>query len=98
MKNIIFLDNSNIEFSGNDLNTTKVRGTESSMILLSEELVKKEFKVTIVNSIKTPIDVNGVVYTNRKALNLNHIYDVAIASSNANLFNGINAKKKNSLV
>ena len=94
MKNIIFLDNSNIEFSGNDLNTTKVRGTESSMILLSEELVKKGFKVTVANAINIPINVNGVEYTNKKILDLNHIYDVAIASSNANLFNGINAKKK----
>ena len=94
MKNIIFLDNSNIEFSGNDLNTIKVRGTESSMILLSEELVKKGFKVTVVNAINIPINVNGVEYTNKKVLDLNHIYDVAIASSNANLFNGINAKKK----
>ena len=94
MKNIIFLDNSNIEFSGNDLNTIKVRGTESSMILLSEELVKKGFKVTVVNAINIPINVNGVEYTNKKVLDLNHIYDVAIASSNANLFNGINPKKK----
>ena len=59
MKNIIFLDNSNIEFSGNDLNTMKVRGTESSMILLSEELVKKGFKVTVVNTINIPINVNA---------------------------------------
>ena len=94
MKNIIFLDNSNIGFSGNDLNTIKVRGTESSMILLSEELVKKGFTVTVVNPINIPINVNGVEYTNKKVLDLNHIYDVAIASSNANLFNGINAKKK----
>ena len=94
MKNIIFIDNSNIEFSGNDLNTTKVRGTESSMILLTEELVKKRFKVTVVNTINIPTNVNGVEYTNKKRLDLNHIYDVAIASSNANLFYGIDAKKK----
>ena len=94
MKNIIFLDNSNIKFSGNDLDTTKVRGTETAMILLSEELVKKGFKVTLVNSINKPINVNGVNYTNKKILDLDLVYDVAIASSNANLFNGINAKKK----
>ena len=94
MKNIIFLDNSNIEFSGNDLHTTRVRGTESSMILLSEELVKKGYKITVVNAIKNSTTVNGVNYTNKSALNLDDVFDVAIASSNANLFNGINAKKK----
>ena len=94
MKNIIFLDNSNIEFSGNDLDTTKVRGTETAMILLSEELVKKGFKVTLLNSINKPINVNGVDYANKKILDLDLVYDVAIASSNANLLNGINAKKK----
>ena len=97
MKNIIFLDNSNIEFSGNDLNTIKVRGTESSMILLSEELVKKGFKVTVVNAINIPINVNGVEYTNKKILDLNHIYDVAIASSNANLFNRIKANQEDTM-
>ena len=45
-------------------------------------------------AINIPINVNGVEYTNKKVLDLNHIYDVAIASSNANLFNGINAQKK----
>ena len=94
MKNVIFLDNSNIKFSGNDLDTTKVRGTESSIILLSEELFKKGYKVTVVNAIDKPINVNGVDYTNKKILDLDLVYDVAIASSNANLFNGINAKKK----
>ena len=98
MKNILFLDNSNIEFSGNDLNTIKVRGTESSMILLSEELSKKGYNVSVVNAIKNQITVNGVHYKNRKHLNPHFVYDVAIASSNANLFNGLKAKKKNCLV
>ena len=94
MKNIIFLDNSNIEFSGHDLNSTKVRGTESSMILLSEELVKKGYKVSIINAIKSPISVNGVNYLDKKTLNKNIVYDAAVASSNANLFNGLKAVKK----
>ena len=62
---------SKMYISGNDLDTTKVRGTESSIILLSEELFKKGYKVTVVNSIDKPINVNGVEYTNKKVLDLN---------------------------
>ena len=94
MKNILFLDNSNTEFSGKDLNSIKVRGTESSMVLLSEELVKKNYNVSVVNTIKNLITVNGVNYINKHHINPDIIYDVAIASSNANLFNGLRAKKK----
>ena len=94
MKNILFLDNSNTEFSGKDLNSIKIRGTESSMILLSEELVKKNYNVSVVNAIKNLITVNGVNYINKHHIKPNIIYDAAIASSNANLFNGLRAKKK----
>ena len=42
-KSILFIDNSDSDFTGLDLNTTKVRGTESSLILLAESFVKKKY-------------------------------------------------------
>ena len=39
-KSVLFIDNSDSDFTGDDLNSTKVRGTESSLILLAESFVK----------------------------------------------------------
>ena len=44
-KSVLFIDNSDSDFTGFDLNTTKVRGTESSLILLAESLVKNNIYV-----------------------------------------------------
>ena len=43
-KSVVFIDNSDSEFTGDDLNSTKVRGTESSLILLAESFVKKKYQ------------------------------------------------------
>ena len=40
-KSVLFIDNSESDFTGDDLNSVKVRGTESSLILLAESFVKK---------------------------------------------------------
>ena len=56
-KSILFIDNSNSDFTGLDLNTTKVRGTESSLILLAESLVKKNIYVKVLT------EINAVSYT-----------------------------------
>ena len=48
----------------------------------------------MVNAIKNLITVNGVNYINKHHIKPNIIYDAVIASSNANLFNGLRAKKK----
>jgi len=51
-RSVLFIDNSDSDFTGLDLNSTKVRGTESSLILLAESLVKKNIyvKVPVNNS------------------------------------------------
>ena len=92
-KSILFIDNSNSDFTGLDLNTTKVRGTESSLILLAESLVKNNIYVKILTEINEDILCNGVIYSNKNAHQETY-YDLCVAISNANLFNKISAKKK----
>ena len=64
-KSVLFIDNSDSDFTGNDLNSTKVRGTESSLILLAESFVKKNIKVKVLTEVKQDIVCNGVLYGNK---------------------------------
>ena len=45
-KSILFIDNSTSDFSGHDLNTVKVRGTESTLILLAKSFEKRNYLST----------------------------------------------------
>ena len=65
LQSVLFIDNSNSDFCGNDLNTIKVRGTESSLILLAESFVKKGISVRVLTEIKDEIICNGVIYSNK---------------------------------
>ena len=40
-KQILIIDNSGLSFTGDDINGPVLRGTETSLILLSEEFAKK---------------------------------------------------------
>ncbi len=92
-KSVLFIDNSNSDFTGNDLNTPKVRGTESSLILLAESFVKNDILVRVLTEIKNEVSINGVIYSN-KYEQIKSNYDLCIAISNANLFKNIKSKKK----
>ncbi len=92
-KSVLFIDNSDSDFTGLDLNTTKVRGTESSLILLAESLVKKNIYVKVLTKIDKDVLCNGVIYSNKNVQQETH-YDLCIAISNAKLFNKISANKK----
>ncbi len=94
MKKIIIIDNSNLSYDGNDINGKKLRGTETSLILLSEEFVKKGFKVDFCNSISHNSIVNGVNYYNKNNIEINDTFNLAIAISDANEFKRVNSKKK----
>ena len=92
-KSVLFIDNSDSDFTGNDLNSTKVRGTESSLILLAESFVKKNINVKVLTEVKQDIVFNGVFYGNKHSSQDKH-YDLCVAISNANLFRNISSKKK----
>ena len=68
--------------------------TETSLILLSEELTKKNCDVFFANKTNQEKSVNGVHYINEKNINKEKTYDLAIAVSNANLFKNIKSSKK----
>ena len=93
-KNIIIIDNSNLSYAGDDINGTVVRGTEASLILLAEQFIKLGIKVDYCNSISDIKKVNGVNYFNKKNIDKDLIYDLAIVISDANEFYQVSSIKK----
>lgn len=93
-KKIIIIDNSNISYSGKDINGEILRGTETSLILLAEHLVKKKFEVDFCTNIEQNVNFNDVFYYNKKNINKNILFDLAIAVSDCNQFDFVNSRKK----
>ena len=93
-KKIIIIDNSNLSYSGDDINGTITRGTETSLILLAEQFVKMGIEVDYCNCIKIIKKVNGVNYFNKDNISMSKIYDLAIAISDANEFKRVSSIKK----
>ena len=93
-KKIIIIDNSNLSYSGEDINGITLRGTETSLILLAEQFVRSGIEVHFCNNILETKMVNGVMYFNTKEIDKNNLYNLAIAVSDANQFNNVNALKK----
>ncbi len=85
-KKIIIIDNSNLSYSGDDIDGTFLRGTETSLILLSEQFSKMGYDIDYCNEIKEERIVNGVRYFNKMNIDKKKIYDLAIAISDANQF------------
>jgi hypothetical protein len=93
-KKIVIIDNSQLSYSGNDINGTFLRGTECSLILLAEHFVKIGFKVDFCNNIMNPQKINGVNYFNKNNIDKLLVYDLAIAISDANEFSRVSSIKK----
>jgi glycosyltransferase involved in cell wall biosynthesis len=93
-KQILIIDNSELSYAGDDINGFVLRGTETSLILLSEEFAKKNIDVFFSTNTNKETTVNGVHYINKNNINKDKIYDLSIAVSNANLFNKIRSIKK----
>jgi len=91
---IIIVDNSNLSYSGDDINGTFLRGTEASLILLSEQFVKMGIDVDYCNCINGKKKVNGVNYLNKNKIDKKILYDLAIVISDANEFARVSSKKK----
>ena len=50
-KKIIIIDNSNLSYSGEDINGLTLRGTETSLILLAEQFIRTGIEVHFCNNI-----------------------------------------------
>jgi hypothetical protein len=51
-KTIYFIENSNIEFNGDSLSSSKIRGAEKIIINLANQLANLNYKVSIFNKIR----------------------------------------------
>jgi glycosyltransferase involved in cell wall biosynthesis len=93
-KKIIIIDNSNLSYTGIDIDGSFLRGTETSLILLAEQFVKYGMEVDFCNNIIESQKVNGVNYFNKSYIKKDNIYDLAIAISDANEFYRVNSIKR----
>jgi glycosyltransferase involved in cell wall biosynthesis len=93
-KQIVIIDNSNISYTGEDINGTILRGTETSLILLAENFAKKKIKVDFCTQTNHDKFINNVKYFNIQKINKKINYDLAIVVSDANFFDYIQAGKK----
>ena len=93
-KKIIIIDNSDLSYSGDDINGKTLRGTEASLILLSEQFFKMGIHVDYCNCLNITKKVNGVNYFNKDHINKNIIYDLAIVISDASQFSRVSSIKK----
>ena len=92
-KKIIIIDNSNLSYTGDDIDGTIIRGTETSLILLAEQFIKMGIEVDYCNSINNIKKVKGVNYFNKNNIDKDIIYDLAIAISDANEFDRVSSVK-----
>ena len=90
--NICFLDNTDFEYNGDDKYKSKLRGAETILINLSNELINKGHNVTVYNN--CPINSKKNWKNINSSFKNNVTFDVAISNADANLFDHINAKKK----
>lgn len=90
---IILIENSNQVYDGYSRNSSKLRGAELAIINYSEELVKKNFQVTVINNCKNEISINGVQYKNIYNIKSKLSCDIAIVNSDANYFKYVDSKK-----
>ena len=93
-KKIIIIDNSSLSYTGEDIEGTVVRGTETSLILLAEQFVKIGIEVDYCNSISNLKKINGVNYFHKNKIDKSYIYDLAIVISDANEFYRVSSIKK----
>ena len=93
-KSVIVIDNSDLAYTGEDIDGTVVRGTETSLILLSEQFVRMGINVDYCNSIQKKFKVNGVNYFNKNDISKKKLYDLAIVISDANEFRRVSSVRK----
>ena len=94
VKKIYFIENS-FQFNADDLNSNKIRGTEKTLINLTNEIAKNnDFKVCVFNN--TPINkiINNVEWLDINKIKNYDNPDFLIAWSDANLLNNIKSPNK----
>ena len=91
---ICFLENTEFCYDSNDLHSSKLRGSETTLIYLSTELSKLGNKVTVINNCLKNKTINSIKWKNINNYNENEFFDVAISNNDMRFFNKIRANKK----
>jgi glycosyltransferase involved in cell wall biosynthesis len=81
---IAIIDNIGLTYDGNTLNNRGLGGSESAVILMSKELAKLNFQVTVFNNCEdsqaNPGIYDNVIYRPIHTINENDIFDIMISS------------------
>ena len=91
--NICFLDQTNFKYNAEDRHKSILRGAETVLINLSNELRKKGHNVIVYNNCSN--DTTDINWKNIKSIHVDRFkFDIAISNADATLFDYIYAKKK----
>ena len=92
---ICFLDNTSFQYSYLNKFDPQLRGAETILINLSENIERLGHDITVINNCPVDIDNNSSKWynINKNDLLENSTYDVAIANADTRLLNKISAKK-----
>ena len=92
---ICFVDTTKLEYTHNDLNDKKIRGSESSIINLSKLLSKIGHSVSVFNHSKVEIIENMYSWQNISRIgNHKHDFDVVISNNDSEILSKFSCKKK----
>ena len=93
---ICLLDNTSFEYSLNDTQSNKLRGAETILINLYQQLINLKHNVYVFNNCPTEVNNDKSNWHNiHRSNDFNDIvFDVAISNADARLFDNIIAKKK----
>tara|TARA_Y100000591_G_scaffold255152_1_gene226885 strand:+ start:363 stop:1352 length:990 start_codon:yes stop_codon:yes gene_type:complete len=92
---ICFIDRTDFKYSYEDKLESKLRGAETILINLSENLHKLDNEVFVFNNSSIHYSNNNYTWTDITNLKkYNYEFDVAISNGDINLLNSVNAKKK----
>ena len=91
---ICFLDNTKFKYSYLDKHSALLRGAESILINLTENLKILGHEVTVFNNCSDDIDNNSSNWFNINKVNKHMNFDIAVANADMRLLDTIAAKKK----
>ena len=90
---IYFIENS-INFNANSINENKIRGTEKTLINISNHLQKKNYDIFVFNNCSNLSVINGVHWENINNFTKYSNPDYLVAWSDANLLNFFKCNNK----
>ena len=91
---ICFLDKTNFEYNSNDINSYKLRGAETLLINLTNELSILGHDIVVINNCYKNQILNGVEWKNINSYSQKETFDIAISNGDSRLFDKINSNKK----